>query len=686
MLDTVLDARTCNAHAHAPLRTSRASQAILAQAAASYALVPSVSAQRRARAAAHRRRLRTAASPSAPGFVKRPLQGCRVGDRQTRPPGAYGMRPRLHQRVAVTVEPDDESASPQFNIERMFLYAALPDVDIRLVDFDRDTGDGWIFILRIGWRGSAPEDTTPDQLPILVSVRLLDVGGFTDQAERLGATVRWYNIASDTDEDMAPPKVKSLNEKQERRRRKTGQKAHLAGDPDRQREGYAGEDSEVLSEWEEDGDATAAEPVPALSGDVGDTVSEPEQVSTASSGGRHLTNSEIEKLIEVSQTRIGNYLLEQSEKRMEQGAQQMLDKYDKKATQRLREAQQEVTKDMESKLEACVSTSENAMASMLKEAKEAARAATEAVEALSASSSSHAHGPQRGDAGARHGGADRTGERWGSKTIEIKGICVYADRYTEGVSAEYAVALETRLGSLADLLDWPHSRTANRYTFNFKMVLVLCDRPDANEGISDRERQESTRELKGRITEVFKDKEFFAIRLQLFAVILAPPLRRELYAIAAKFTWCCKSSRASTSRRLVGSTAMVGWWFSIGRRRRRRRRTRMRQLWVQPWGGVTSRAGGLGCNSGTTPRPRWPASASQPMRFESAWQRCDGARGRPAATARASIPRSADSDRSGGVRGETGRAAHQHSSDVACSSAGAEWRRGTLAQQRLHEE
>lgn len=116
---------------------------------------------------------------------------------------------------------------------------------------------------------------------------------------------------------------------------------------------------------------------------------------------------------------------------MDARAKQMLDKYDKKVTQRLREAQREVTKSMGDKLEATVSRTEGAMASMLKEAQEAAKAGIEAAEALASSSSSGPQGAQRNDGGLHHVGIAGASDLWDPKTIEAKGICAYADSLIE---------------------------------------------------------------------------------------------------------------------------------------------------------------------------------------------------------------------------------------------------------------
>lgn len=119
------------------------------------------------------------------------------------------------------------------------------------------------------------------------------------------------------------------------------------------------------------------------------------------------------------------------------------------------------------------------------------------------------------------------------------GICAYADRYSEGVSSEFAVTfidkLQGRLSDIGDLIDWQRSRAANRYTFNIKIVLVLQEDCE-QQGQNSRQRQDKVRELKERLMEVLQEKEFNANKKQLFAAVQAPPWRRELYALAAKFT------------------------------------------------------------------------------------------------------------------------------------------------------
>lgn len=333
---------------------------------------------------------------------------------------------------------------------------------------------------------------------------------------------------------MSPTRVKTLTDKQERRRQRAAKKPGKADCSDEQQPVGGEADSEVYSDCSESVDDGMEEVAGQESAQEAGTAS---GSSTVSSTGRHMSVEEIENLIATSQTRIGTYLLEQSELRMEARAQQMLEAYDRRMTQKLVAAQREVEQVLEEKLEARVAKSEQAMAAVLQEAREAAQAATTAMATLSSAASSAASS-QGGSAAAGRMGQP-VADFWAPKTVEVKGICAYKDRYTEGVSSEFAVAfidkLQARLSSIGDMIDWQRSKSANRYTFNIKIVLVLQDDGE-QPGQSSRQRLDKIRELKDELMGVLQDKAFYANRKQLFAAVQAPPWRRELYALAAKFT------------------------------------------------------------------------------------------------------------------------------------------------------
>lgn len=70
------------------------------------------------------------------------------------------------------------------------------------------------------------------------------------------------------------------------------------------------------------------------------------------------------------------------------------------------------------------------------------------------------------------------GSTWTPRTVELKGFCWYGDRYSHGVSVQWATDFlykmrDTMAEETSEKKHWQRSGAANRYAFNFKLVFVM---------------------------------------------------------------------------------------------------------------------------------------------------------------------------------------------------------------------
>lgn len=86
----------------------------------------------------------------------------------------------MRRQVDCGITEDNHRLSPSFNLEQILAYLDPRDIDIQLVESDRDSYGGWLLQLRVRWRHADPEDTDPINRGVLFIVRLVSVNGLTD--------------------------------------------------------------------------------------------------------------------------------------------------------------------------------------------------------------------------------------------------------------------------------------------------------------------------------------------------------------------------------------------------------------------------------------------------------------------------------------------------------------------------
>lgn len=177
--------------------------------------------------------------------------------------------------------------------------------------------------------------------------------------------------------------------------------------------------------------------------------------------------------------------------------------------------------------------------------------------------------------------ATRTrGTRCGSPRLEIKGICDYGSRFTSGVSTDYAEEflskLEEKPQGHDSQIDWSRSRASNRFSFNFKLVMVLSAPP---ENMPDRDWLDSLRDLKVKVGDVMREDDMKINGTTCFPALQAPSWRRELYAVAGKMTGALMALAGTkvvdTWREYTKGGATVMYTMTAETLRRRAARTRL---------------------------------------------------------------------------------------------------------------
>lgn len=234
-----------------------------------------------------------------------------------------------------------------------------------------------------------------------------------------------------------------------------------------------------------------------------------------------LTQADLDAMVDSSQARMGKWLLAEHEKSWDR----KLTKLEMNQTKVLDKKIGELRQDLENSLDKHVATrleeSERRMQTMAAETK---KAVEEAKALLGKADSS------RQSATEAHGEASALGP-WRPRTLEIKGFCAFADRFRLGVSsdfvAEYTEKLKNRMESESvGHIDWERTESAIRFTFCFKIVLVLRENTD----------REVVYVVKGEIADFLKDDSMRIRNAQVYCAAQASPGRREMYAAGGKYT------------------------------------------------------------------------------------------------------------------------------------------------------
>lgn len=146
----------------------------------------------------------------------------------------------------------------------------------------------------------------------------------------------------------------------------------------------------------------------------------------------------------------------------------------------MQELRRDVLKSVDEKIDQRLGSAVNEVKSMLEEARKSAAQAQAAVSKATAPG-----GPSVGGPALPKGSAAGTWSPWTPRTLEVKGLCDWAQRFSQGMSSEFAEEylekIKEVLGSNGDAIDWRKSVSANRYAYDFKVVIVMKELEDQGE-------------------------------------------------------------------------------------------------------------------------------------------------------------------------------------------------------------
>lgn len=275
--------------------------------------------------------------------------------------------------------------------------------------------------------------------------------------------------------------------------------------------------------------------------------------SSGGASGYIISSAEMSRMIDESQMKVGKLLLKEKDKRYEK-----IEKGERKLMVELKkDSLQTVDKNIDTRLS-------QAMLEVKGMADEANKAAAEAEAAATRAASTGAQASSSAIPSSRVG---LTVGPWIPRTLEVKGFCEWSRRFADGVSSgfaeEFLSKLREDLGEEGKFADWDISYSANRFAYNFNMDILMKD------GEGDGDARNKVYDLKKQVSLRLKREEFFVTKRACLVVPQASPERRELFALAGRFTSALGASSSEsgliTKREYAeqGITILV-WRTAVG--------------------------------------------------------------------------------------------------------------------------
>lgn len=265
---------------------------------------------------------------------------------------------------------------------------------------------------------------------------------------------------------------------------------------------------------------------------LGSTTSENGSSSgTVASGSVLVSTAELAKLIEDSQKSIGRMLLHEQEEAWDRRIARLEQAQNRNLESNIASLRKELQTSIGEKVCARAEATEKKLESFIEETRRATQEAKRIAEG--------AFGATGADLGRRPAGgvggvSSASGTMWVPKTVELKGFCSFTERYSNGVSCEWAADYlgyirEALPDHLRGRVDWQRTEAANKYAYNFKLVVVL-----KQSGHDDEDRR-SAYDLKNGLADILAQKEYYIKGKEVYAAVQASPARRSLFAAAGKF-------------------------------------------------------------------------------------------------------------------------------------------------------
>lgn len=232
------------------------------------------------------------------------------------------------------------------------------------------------------------------------------------------------------------------------------------------------------------------------------------------------------------------------------------EKIEKNQRKLMAELKKDILQTVDAKIDTRMEQAMQKVQGLVDEANKAAAEAKAAVEKTAgAGGQSSAQGTPRSSASGR-------ASPWTPRTLEVKGFCEWARRFADGVSSEFAEDFLSRLrddlGEAGKQADWDRSVEANRFAYNYKLVIVLRG------GDDDSGDRSKIYDLKDQVAQRLRREDFFINKRACFVVTQASPERRELFALAGRFTTALTATSADsglvTKREYAAASITILVW------------------------------------------------------------------------------------------------------------------------------
>lgn len=324
-------------------------------------------------------------------------------------------------------------------------------------------------------------------------------------------------------------KRKDKDKDKDRKKLGSGKKGDNDGiddEPDRQME----LDSVVSDGTLEEGDEEGIGETRILDFAASDSLSS----ATAPSGTVMVSTTDLARMIEESQKNIGRMLLKEQDEAWDRRIARLEQSQNRNLEAKISALRNELQTSIDEKICARAEATEQKLESFIEETRRAAEEARRIAEGATGATGADWGRRPMGGVGVGPS-SSASGAAWVPKTVELKGFCNYNERYTNGVSSEWVAEY---MGHICEalpehqrcLVDWQRTEAANRYAYNFKLVIVL------KQSSRDDDDRRAAYDLKNSLAEILTQKEFNIKGKDIYAAVQASPARRTLFAAAGKFT------------------------------------------------------------------------------------------------------------------------------------------------------
>lgn len=247
-----------------------------------------------------------------------------------------------------------------------------------------------------------------------------------------------------------------------------------------------------------------------------------------------MSSADLVAMFEDSHNNIGRMLLGEQNSALDRKFKKLEASQARNLDGKFKMLKQESQKDINDNISERLTATENRLQTMVNNANTMAEEAKSAVEKATMST-----GDGHGGAGdtTTSGGARESYnvDGWVPRTLELKGYCTYGERYNKGISSEYASKYMEKLrkdltSDEADNINSERTLAANRYAYDFKMVIVVVDQDN------DQAAKDMAYKLKEALARLLTKPDCHIHKTQCYLASQASPGRRALFQLVGRFS------------------------------------------------------------------------------------------------------------------------------------------------------